>query len=193
MPKPHKGGVVLEECGSPPSLASALSSLKWPFLANWAVKHPLSWPSPPFPSRWSHWLFSHLWCLSLHLWCCPGCALCLRCWKKAFSFLLHQREPCLKERANDPDAQLICMKRGDCWIQAVRRWWRTVRRNYVHLMCEKNRTGRQEAEREAAGLQRPSSLLHIFKTVWRESLGIVPSVLKVSLAIWALHHQFICC
>lgn len=41
------------------------------------VKHPLPWPSPPFPSRWSHWLFSHLWCLSLRLWCCPGCVLCL--------------------------------------------------------------------------------------------------------------------
>lgn len=43
---------------------------------------------------------------------------------------------------------------------------------------EENRTGRQEAEMQAAGLRRPSSLLHIFKTVWRDSFGIVPNVLK---------------
>lgn len=79
------------------------------------VKHPLPWPAPPFPSRWSHWLFSHLWCLSLRLWCCPGCVLCLGKNKnqdeksppEAFSFLLHRRA-FLKEAAGS-DALLIAM------------------------------------------------------------------------------------
>lgn len=49
---PHslKAGAVLKECGSPPS-SSSLQTLNDLFLANQVVKHPLSWPSLPFPSR----------------------------------------------------------------------------------------------------------------------------------------------
>lgn len=39
-----------------------------------------------FPLRWSHWLFSHLWCLTLHFCCWPECIHCLA--KKELSLLL---------------------------------------------------------------------------------------------------------
>lgn len=75
-PNSHKAGAVLKNVVHPLYLLPPFQpQMTFPGILSGQTSSLLALTA--FPLRWSHWLFSHLWCLTLHFCCWPECIHCL--------------------------------------------------------------------------------------------------------------------